>query len=79
MLGLAYDHGLADYPHTHETIRTNRAEPHWREFLRRAAATGGSMNNELARWRDAFMGRVASPWYVETLFDRLPDINRIEP
>ncbi len=24
--------------------------------------------------RDAFMARVATPWYVETLFDRLPDI-----
>ncbi|WP_386066989.1 helix-turn-helix domain-containing protein [Tahibacter sp. UC22_41] len=32
------------------------------------------MNNELARWREAFMARVATPWYVETLFDRLPDI-----
>jgi PAS domain S-box-containing protein len=32
------------------------------------------MNGELARWRDAFMARAASPWYVEALFDRLPDI-----
>ncbi len=26
------------------------------------------------RWRDRFMASVASPWYVERLFDRLPDI-----
>ncbi|HET9049905.1 MAG TPA: AraC family transcriptional regulator [Chiayiivirga sp.] len=25
-------------------------------------------------WRDQFMASVASPWYVERLFDRLPDI-----
>jgi PAS domain S-box-containing protein len=25
-------------------------------------------------WRDRFMASVASPWYVERLFDRLPDI-----
>lgn len=25
-------------------------------------------------WRDDFMASVASPWYVERLFDRLPDI-----
>lgn len=29
---------------------------------------------DAARWRDAFMAEVASPWYVERLFDRLPDI-----
>lgn len=25
-------------------------------------------------WRDGFMAEVASPWYAERLFDRLPDI-----
>lgn len=25
-------------------------------------------------WRDGFMAKVASPWWVENLFDRLPDI-----
>ncbi|WP_300620903.1 AraC family transcriptional regulator [Dokdonella sp.] len=32
------------------------------------------MNDTLARWREDFMADVATPWYVETLFDRLPDI-----
>ena len=32
------------------------------------------MQAELVRWRDDFLGRVASPHYVEALFDRLPDI-----
>lgn len=29
---------------------------------------------EALHWRDGFMTGVASPWYVERLFDRLPDI-----
>jgi PAS domain S-box-containing protein len=32
------------------------------------------MHPELTRWREEFLGRVASPHYVEALFDRLPDI-----
>jgi PAS domain S-box-containing protein len=32
------------------------------------------MQAELVRWRDDFLVRVASPHYVEALFDRLPDI-----
>lgn len=32
------------------------------------------MNDALARWREGFMAGVSTPWYVETLFDRLPDI-----
>lgn len=32
------------------------------------------MSKTLARWREEFMADVATPWYVETLFDRLPDI-----
>lgn len=30
--------------------------------------------DDALRWRDSFMEKVASPWYVERLFDRLPDI-----
>lgn len=29
---------------------------------------------DLVRWRDTFMATVDSPWYVERLFDSLPDI-----
>ncbi|GAA0721710.1 AraC family transcriptional regulator [Dokdonella soli] len=32
------------------------------------------MSTELLDWRDAFMKRIASPSFVEALFDRLPDI-----
>lgn len=32
------------------------------------------MKNERRRWRERFMADMASPWYVEQLFDRLPDI-----
>lgn len=32
------------------------------------------MNDSLARWRADFMMNVATPLYVESLFDRLPDI-----
>lgn len=32
------------------------------------------MNDFGPHWRDEFMARVATPWYVEALFDRLPDI-----
>lgn len=32
------------------------------------------MNAELNRWRAEFMTRLGNSWYVEALFDRLPDI-----
>jgi AraC-like DNA-binding protein len=32
------------------------------------------MSTELFAWREEFMARLASPLYVEALFDRLPDI-----
>lgn len=32
------------------------------------------MKAEMAQWREGFMARVGSPHYVESLFDRLPDI-----
>ncbi|MEO7324166.1 MAG: AraC family transcriptional regulator [Dokdonella sp.] len=32
------------------------------------------MNREVAQWREAFIAHLASPWALESLFDRLPDI-----
>jgi PAS domain S-box-containing protein len=80
MLGFVDVHDLADYLRQRARICT-KAETRVRPDGCDTMAAGGhvanagfGMNRELTQWREQFMAHLASPWALESLFDRLPDI-----